>query len=143
MKEGQGRFNLEKDSKIRSGLDMVRELNLPSEIEGEKVLAHGQAAYDAGSISRSSWKMGFLYLTATRLIFTQGENRLFEIPLGLLSGYEIVSRNWVPGKKVSQLCLIKELDGKRSNLYLSVKEPQEWMKTIEAAKMENLSGLTK
>lgn len=142
MKEGQGRFNLEKNSKIRSGLDMVRGMKLPSEIGGEKVLTHGQAAYDAGSISRSSWKMGFLYLTATRLIFTQGENRLFEIPLSLLSGYEIVSRNWVPGKLVQQLRLIKELDGKKSNFYLSIKEPQEWMKIIKAVKKENLSGFT-
>ncbi|MDI6892501.1 MAG: hypothetical protein QMD08_05875 [Actinomycetota bacterium] len=138
MKEGQGRFNLEKDSKIRSGLDIVRELKLPPEIEGEKVLVHGQAAYDAGSISRSSWRMGFLYLTATRLIFTQGENRLFDIPLDSLNGLQIVSRNWVPGKLVQQLRLIKELDGEKSIFYLSVKEPQEWMKTIETAKKENL-----
>lgn len=137
MKEGQGRFNLEKDSKIRSGLDMVRELNCPKEIEGEKVLAHGQAAYDAGSISRSSWKMGFLYLTGTRLIFTQGKNRLFEIPFSLLNGHEIVSRNWVPGKSVQQLHLIKELNGKKSNFYLSVKEPQEWLRAIETVKKES------
>jgi len=143
MKEGQGRFNLEKESKIRSGLDMVRDLNLPSEIEGEKVLIHGQAAYDAGSISRSSWKMGFLYLTGTKFIFTQGGNRLFEIPLGSLCGYEIVNRNWVPGKLVQQLRLIKESDRIKSDFYLSLKEPREWMKTIESVKKENLSGLTK
>ena len=134
MKEGQGRFNLEKNSRIRSGLDMVRELEVPSTIEGEKVLTHGQAAYDAGSISKSSWKMGFLYLTATKLIFTQGGNRLFEIPVDLLTGLETVSRNWIPGKLVQQLRLIKELDGKKSIFYLSVKEPQEWIKTIEAGK---------
>lgn len=134
MKEGQGRFNLERDSKIRSGLDIVRELNLPSEIEGEKVLAHSQAAYDAGSISRSSWKMGFLYLTADRLIFTQGGNRLFEIPLDSLNEFQIVSRNWVPGKLVQQLRLIRELDGKKRVFYLSVKEPGEWIRAIETAK---------
>ena len=137
MKEGQGRFNLEKDSKIRSGLDVVRELKLPSEIEGEKVLVHGQAAYDAGSISRSSWKMGFLYLTGTRLIFTQGENRLFEIPLDSLNGLQIVSRNWVPGKLVQQVRLIKELDGQKSTFYLSVKESEEWVRAIEIAKKES------
>ena len=138
MREGQGRFNLEKDSKIRSGLDMLRELNLPSEIDGEKVLAHSQAAYDAGSISRSSWKMGFLYLTATRLIFTQRENRLFEIPLDSLRGLQIVSRNWVPGKLVQQLRLIRELEGKKNIFYLSVKKPGKWVKAIEAAKKEEL-----
>ncbi len=138
MKEGQGRFNLEKDSKIRSGLEMVRELKLPSEIEGEKVLAYGQAAYDAGSILRSSWKMGFLYLTGTRLIFTQGGNRLFDIPLNLLSEFQIVSRNWVPGKLVQQLRLIKELDEKKSTFYLSVKKPGKWAEAIEKTKKENL-----
>lgn len=139
MKEGRSRFNLEKDSKIRSGLDMLRELNLPSEIDGEKVLKHSQAAYDAGSISRSNWKMGFLYLTVNRLIFTQRENRLFEIPLDLLNELQIVSRNWVPGKKVSQLCLIKDLEGKKNIFYLSVKEPGEWVKTIETARKGSLN----
>lgn len=134
MKEGRGRFNLEKDSKIRSGLDMLRELKLPSEIDGEKVLSHSQAAYDAGSISRSSWKMGFLHLTANRLVFTQSEDRLFEIPLDLLNEIQIVSRNWVPGKKVSQLCLIKDLEGKKNIFYLSVKKPGEWIKFIETAR---------
>ena len=143
MKEGQGRFNLEKESKIRSGLDMARELSLPSEIEGEKVLAHGQAAYDAGSISRSSWKMGFLYLTAARLIFTQGGNRLFEIPIDSLNGVQIINRNWVPGKLVQQLRLIKELDGEKCIFHLSVKEPQEWIKNIELIKQENSSELRK
>ena len=136
MREGQGRFNLQKDSALRSGLDVVRELELPSEIEGEKVLAHGQAAYDAGSISRSSWKMGFLYLTGTRLIFAQGRNTLFCVPIDLLSGFKIVSRNWVPGKLVQQLRLIKNLDGQKSIFYLSVKEPEKWAKTIKKVKKE-------
>ena len=123
MSEGQGRLKLAKDSKLGSALDVLRELKLPSEIEGEKVLARSQAAYDAGSISRSWWKMGFLYLTATRLIFTQGGNRLFEIPIDSLSELQIVSRNWIPGKLVQQLRLIKELDGKKSIFYFSVKKP--------------------
>lgn len=134
MKEGQGRFNLGKDTKVRSGLEMLREMNLPSEIEGEKVLAHGQAAYDAGSISRSSWKMGFLHLTAIKLIFAQRDNSLFGIPLDSLTGLEIVNRNWVPGKSVQQLRLIKESDGKKNTYYLSVKDPGEWIKSIEKAK---------
>jgi len=136
MKEGHGRFNLEKDSKIRSGLEILRELDLPSEIEGEKVLAHSQAAYDAGSISRSSWKMGFLYLTGTRLIFTQGRNTLFCVPIDFLSGVKVVSRNWVPGKLVDQLWLVKKLDGQKSTFYLSVKEPGKWVKAIKKAKRE-------
>ena len=130
MKEGQGRFNLEKDSRIRSALDMVREMKLPLEIEGQKVLAHGQAAYDAGGISRSSWKMGFLYLTGTSLIFTQGPNTLFCVRLDFLSGVKIVSRNWVPGKLVDQLRLTETLDGQESVFYLSVNEPEKWVKTI-------------
>jgi len=138
MKEGLGRFNLEKDSKIKSGLDILRELSLPSEIDGEKVLMHSQAAYDAGSISRSSWKMGFLYLTANKIIFTQSENRLFEVPLDLLNEIQIVKRNWVPGKKVSQLCLIKGLEGRKDILYLSVKNPEEWIIFIETAKKGSL-----
>ncbi len=85
MKEGQGLFNLQEDTVIRSALDMVREQRLPAEIEGQKVLARGQAAYDAGSISRSSWKMGFLYLTGAGLMFAQGGNTLLNVPLDSLS----------------------------------------------------------
>jgi len=136
MKEGQGQFNLEKDSKIRSGLEILREIDLPSEIEGEKVLAHSQAAYDAGSISRSSWKMGFLYLTGTRLIFTQGGNMLFCVPLELLSGIKIISRNWVPGKLVDQLRLVRKSDGQKNTFYLSVKEPEGWAKAIKKVKKD-------
>jgi len=138
MKEGQGQFNLEKDSKLRSGLEILRGIDLPSEIEGEKVLTHSQAAYDAGSISRSSWKMGFLYLTHSRLIFTQGRNSLFCVPIGLLSSAKIVSRNWVSGKLVDQLQLVKKSDGQKSTFYLSVKEPEEWAKVIKKAKKECL-----
>ncbi|MDP8214998.1 MAG: hypothetical protein P9M10_07390 [Candidatus Euphemobacter frigidus] len=113
---------------------MARDLNLPKEIDGEKVIAHGQAAYDAGSISRSSWKMGFLYLTATRLVFVQGQNRLFEIPLDCLGSLQAVDRNWVPGKSVQQIQLIEESDGQKSLIFLSAKDPQEWIKSIEMVK---------
>jgi len=136
MNEGQGRFNLEEDSRIRSALDMAREMKLPSEIEGQKVLVRGQAAYDAGGISRSSWKMGFLYLTGTRLIFTQGPNTLFCVPIDFLSGVKIVSRNWVPGKLVEQLRLVKKSDGQKRTFYLSVKEPEGWAKAIKKVKKD-------
>jgi len=138
MKEGQGLFNLQEDTKIRSALDMAREQRLPTDIEGQKVLARGQAAYDAGSISRSSWKMGFLYLTGTGLIFTQGGNTLLNVHLDSLSGLQIVSRNWIPGKLVQQLRLVKKLNGQKSTFYFSVKEPGEWVKTIKKARKETL-----
>lgn len=138
MKEGQGLFNLQEDTVIRSALDMVREQRLPAEIEGQKVLARGQAAYDAGSISRSSWKMGFLYLTGAGLMFAQGGNTLLNVPLDSLSGLQVVGRNWVPGKLVQQLRLVKKLDGQKSTFYFSVKEPGEWVKTIKKAKKETL-----
>ena len=138
MSEGQGRFKLQEDSKLGSALEMMRELKLPSEIEGEKVLIRSQSAYDAGSISRSWWKMGFLYLTGTRIIFTQGGNRLFEIPIDLLSGLEIVNRNWIPGKVVQQLRLIKVLERRKTTFYLSVKDPEKWVKAIGKTKKEGV-----
>ena len=138
MSQGQGRFKLQEDGKLGSALEMMRELKLPSEIEGEKVLVRSQAAYDTGSISRSWWKMGFLYLTGTRLIFTQGGNKLFEIPIDLLSGLEIVNRNWIPGKVVQQLRLIKVLERRKTTFYLSVKDPEKWVIAIEKTKKEGL-----
>ena len=86
----QGRFNLAEDNKVASVLDMMRDQKAPSAIEGEKVLKHGQAAYDGGYALRSSWKMGRLYLTEKRMVFLQGQNKLFDIHLGSLNIQKIL-----------------------------------------------------
>ncbi len=147
---GQGRFNLAEDNKIMSALDMMRDQKAPSAIEGEKVLKHGQAAYDGGYALRSTWKMGRLYLTEKRLVFFQGQNKLFDISLDSLNSVNLIERNWIPGKLIKQLCIIqngKESDGRKSRakpalskvevsrgkrkFYISVKREEQWKEAIK------------
>ena len=136
MGEGQGRFNLGEDNKIRSALDLHRDLKAPKEIDGERVLMHGQAAYDAGNLARSTWKMGRLFLTRNKLSFFQGQNRIFEISIDLLSKIAVVDRNWIPGKVVEQLRLTREIDGMKRIFHLSVRNTEQWKETIEKLKKE-------
>jgi len=136
MKERQGKFNLERDINIKSAVEMIRDRQAPEEIDGEKVLIYEQAAYDAGNLARSSWKMGFLHFTEKKLVFFQGQNRIFEIFIDSLKSISIVERNWIPGKMIEQLRLIRETEGKKRNFYLSVKNPARWKENIEAVKQE-------
>lgn len=139
MKERQGKFNLERDIKIKSAVEMIRDRHVPEEIDGEKVLIYEQAAYDAGNLSRSSWKMGFLYISEKKLVFFQGQNKIFEIFIDSLKSISIVERNWIPGKMIEQLRLIQESEGMKRNFYLSVKNPARWRETIEAV-MQKIRG---
>ena len=128
---GQGRFNLAEDNKIASVLDMMRDQKAPSAIEGEKVLKHSQAAYDGGYALRSSWKMGRLYLTEKRMVFLQGQNKLFDIHLGSLNSINIIDRNWIPGKLVKQLCIIQNGKERKRKFYISLRREEQWKEAIE------------
>ena len=62
-KTGYGRFNPQTQLRLRSGLEMQREMEMPSDIEGEDVIMAGQASYQDGMVTRTNWKPGYLYLT--------------------------------------------------------------------------------
>lgn len=126
-----GRFKFADDNKIMSALDQMRQEKAPTAIDGEKVLKYSQGAYDGGNALRSTWKMGSLFLTEKKLAFFQGNNRLFEITLDCLNGTEIIDRNWIPGKVVKQLCVIKKWGDRNRKFYLSVKRAEEWKEAIE------------
>ena len=131
MGEGQGRFNLGRDNKIRSALELHRDFKAPKEIDGKKVLMHEQAAYDAGNLAMSTWKMGRLFLTRNKLSFFQGQNRVVEISIDSLSKIAVVDRNWIPAKKVEQLRLTREEDGIKRISHFSVRNTGQWKGTIE------------
>ena len=136
MNEGQGRFNLGEDNKIRSALDLHRDFKAPKEIDGDKVLVQGQAAYDAGNLSRSTWKMGRLFLTSNKLSFFQGQNRILDISIDSLSKIAAVDRNWIPAKMVEQLRLTREIDGMKRIFHISVRNTDQWKEAIEKLKKE-------
>lgn len=139
----QGRFNTAEYSKVASAIDMMRDQKVPPAIDGEKVLKHGQAAYDGGYALRSTWKMGRLYLTEKRMVFFQGQNRLFNIPLDSLNSINIIERNWIPGKLVKQLCIIQNGKERKRKFYISVKREEQWEKAIEEQIPDNKKQRTK
>ena len=134
---GYGRFNPQTQLRLRSGLEMQREMEMPSDIEGEDVIMAGQASYQDGMVTRSNWKPGYLYLTKERLIFLQGANKLFEISLNSLKDTSIVLRDWVPKKKVEQLQLLQQSDSFKRVFFLFARNLEEWKKTIELSKKED------
>lgn len=115
---------------------MIRDLKAPKEIDGEKILMHGQGAYDDGNLLRSTWKMGRLFLTRNKLSFFQGQNRIFEISIDSLSKIAVVDRNWILGKVVEQLRLTREIDGMKRIFHLSVRNTDQWKEVIEAVKQK-------
>ena len=115
---------------------MHRDLKSPKEIDGEKVLKHEQAAYDAGNLARSTWKMGRLFLTRNKLSFFQGQNRVVEISVDSLSKIAVVDRNWIPAKKVEQLRLTQEEDGIKRISHFSMSNTNQWKGAIENLKKE-------
>jgi len=135
-KTGYGRFNPQAQLRLRSGLEMQREMEMPSDIEGEDVIMAGQASYQDGMVTRANWKPGYLYLTKERLIFLQGANKLFEISLSSLKDISIVQRDWVPKKKVEQLQLIQQSDSFKRVFFLFAGNLEEWKKAIELSKKE-------
>ena len=141
-KTGYRHFNPQTQLRLRSGLEMHREMEMPSDIEGEDVIMAGQASYQAGMRStRSNWKPGYLYLTKERLIFLQGANKLFEISLNSLKDTSIVLRDWVPKKKVEQLQLLQQSDSFKRVFFLFAGNLEEWKKTIElSAKGDGKNG---
>ncbi|MFH1935260.1 MAG: PH domain-containing protein [Pseudomonadota bacterium] len=134
---GSGRFNPHTELKLRSGLEMHRQMEMPSDIEGEEVIMSGQASYQDGMRTRANWKPGYLYLTKKCLIFMQGANKIFELFLSSLKEMSIVQRDWVPNKEVEQLQLIQENDSKGRAFYLFARNLEEWKKAIEFSEKED------
>ncbi|MDA2929109.1 hypothetical protein MYX84_04020 [Acidobacteria bacterium AH-259-O06] len=130
-KGAQGRFNLAKDNKIQSALDGVRRLNMPKSIDGEPVIDGRQAAFDGGSVFRSSWKMGQLYLTKSRLLFYQGQNQIRDVQLSAIKDINVLERDWVPGRKTVQLCLIEQRGERTRKSFFSFDDADLWRDRIE------------
>jgi len=128
---GYGHFNPQIQLRLRSGLEMHREMEMPSDIQGEEVIKAGQTSYQDGMVARANWKPGYLYLTKERLIFMQGANKLFEVSLNSLEDISIVQRDWVPKKKVEQLQIIQKTGSVKRVLYFFARNLEEWKKAIE------------
>ena len=129
-KIGYSHFNPQTERRLRSGLEKHREMETPTDIEGEEVIMSGQASYQDGMVTRANWKPGYLFLTKERLIFMQGANRIFDILLNSLKEISIVQRDWVPNKRVEQLQLIQRNDSMNRVFYLFARNLEEWKNRV-------------
>ena len=135
-KEGQGRFGVVQNLKIKSALEGVRRLGFPKNIDGEPVVYAGQAGYDGGSAFKSLWKMGQLFLTQDKLLFYQGrDNVIRQIDVSLIQQIEVLERDWVPGRKTTQLCVIEQRGDMRRKTFFGFTTgttgTEEWRDRIQ------------
>ena len=113
---------------MRSYLDTIRKpVRLPLQ-PGEEIIMYYSASYDIGSSPASSWRLGNLYLTNTRLLFVQGRNILFKVLPDQIKAVNIVNRGWILGKKVKQLNIVSK---DRKVPFIAIKDPENWKKAIE------------
>jgi len=120
-------------SRIGSSLEKFRESIRSPFIDGERFAARTQASLDGGNLMHASWKPGFLYLTPTRLLFYQGDNQLFELPLASIKGVEVVTARWVSKKTCEQLELRKKTEKGTRIIRLRIEALQRWKGLIEEA----------
>ena len=116
---------------IGSALEKFRESVRSPLIDGEKFLARTQASLDGGNRMFASWKPGFLYLTPTRLLFYQGDNQLFELPLAGMKGVELITARWVSKKTCEQLQLRTETEKGAGTVRLRIEALERWKGLIE------------
>ena len=113
---------------MKSYLDMIKKpVKLPL-LQGEEVIKYYTASYDIGSSLASTWRLGNLYLTNKRLLFVQVRKILFDVLLSQIKTINIVKREWILGKKVKQLNIVRE---GRKVPYIAVKDPENWKREIE------------
>ena len=113
---------------MRSYLDTIKKpVSLPL-LQSEEVIKYYTASYDIGSSLASSWRLGNLYLTNKRLLFVQVRKILFDVLLSQIKTINIVKREWILGKKVKQLNIVRE--GRRVP-YIAIKDPENWKRAIE------------
>lgn len=117
---------------IRSSLERHRESLGPPVIDGEKYLVYQQASLDGGNNMFASWKPGYLYLTATRLLFYQGPNKLFELPTASVRGADIVERRWISKKTCPQLAVRQETPRGESTVHLRIDDIEVWRDRLQA-----------
>jgi HSP20 family molecular chaperone IbpA len=121
---------------MKSYLDTIKQpVKLPL-LQGEEVLKYYTASYDIGSSLASTWRLGNLYLTNKRLLFVQVRKILFDVLLSQIKAIHIEKREWILGKKVKQLHILR--DGRKVP-YIAVKDPENWKREIEERTQESPS----
>lgn len=116
---------------IKSSLERHRESLGPPVIDGERYVIRQQASLDRGNNMFASWKPGYLHLTATRLLFYQGENKLLELAAEAIRGVEIVERRWVSKKTCPQLAVRRETAAGERDIHLRIENVEAWRDRVQ------------
>ena len=117
--------------RIGSSLEKFRESIRSPFIDSERIVARTQACFDAGNLAFASWRPGVLYLTPTRLLFYQGDNPLFRLPLNTVKDIKVVERRWVSKRTCQQLELRTEREKGARTVHLRIEPLEKWNEWIE------------
>ncbi|MGB5159441.1 Hsp20/alpha crystallin family protein [Desulfobacterium sp. N47] len=113
---------------MKSYLDTIKKPVILPLQQDEEIIKYFTASYDIGSSLASTWRLGILYLTNKRLLFVQVRKILFQVLLSQIKTINIVKREWILGKKVKQLNIVRE--GRRVP-YIAIKDADNWKRDIE------------
>jgi len=109
----------------------------PHLTEGEKTILRGQACL---SVTCTTWKPCFSYLTNKRLIFSQPSGRvIFEVTLERVMDVKLIKGRFILGlkRRLLQALYRSPLRGKVFQAFLAVNNPERWKRAIEEAKEQN------
>ncbi|MDI6814801.1 MAG: hypothetical protein QMC90_01775 [Dehalococcoidales bacterium] len=121
-------------SDLKSVLDTTLRVEQDRRLLGDtRILMRDQAScqgspFEIKTSFNPSWKLGKLYLSPSRLLFIQGRNILFFIPISKIVETSIVEREWLAGRIINQLCLV--IRG-YNPFYIAVRNPQSWKGAID------------
>lgn len=117
---------------LKSALERHRESLGPPVIDGERYTRREQASWDGGNKMFPSWKPGYLYLCPTRLLFYQGANKLWEVPIAVIRGAGIVERRWISKKTCPQLAVQRATAGGERAFHLRIEDIEIWQDRLQA-----------
>jgi len=109
----------------------------PPLTEGERTILRGQACL---SLTCTTWRPGFSYLTNKRLIFSQPSGRVtFEVTLERVMDVKLVKGRFILGlkRRLLQILYRSSMGGKVFQAFLAVNNPERWRRAIEEAKEQN------
>jgi len=109
----------------------------PPLTEGERTILRGQSCL---SITCTTWRPGFSYLTNKRLIFSQPSGRvIFEVTLERVTDVKLIKGRFILGlkRRLLQTLYRSPMRGKMVQAFLAVNNPERWKRAIEETKGQN------
>jgi len=106
----------------------------PPLTEGERTILRGQSCL---SLTCTTWRPGFSYLTNKRLIFSQPSGRvIFEATLERVMDVKLIKGRFILGlkRRLLQTLCRSPVGGRVFQVFLAVNNLERWKRAIEEAK---------